>query len=352
MKISAWKILGIVLLLYAFVVGLYIPLKPGILNVDPNVAQSGTRLTLNIEGYNTSFLKVDSINCWLKFDSIHFVKANHIDKKTNVNLIAEFLIPNQLPDSTATNPTTLLIEDKLHGTILRPDAVFITKDTAQTSASDSISWAKIPTHFAKISYKTFPFRNILEESIRNTYFHVPLWFAMIVLFGIACYYHVIFLRKGDLILDEKSTSFIQTGLIFGILGLLTGAVWAKYTWGAYWSGDVKQDMTAICLLIYLAYFVLRASFDDEWKKARLSAVYGIFAFVSVFPLLFVIPRMKDSLHPGNGGNPALGSGDLDNTMRMVFYPSVIGFIILGIWISTLIYRYVRLKNIILERKQK
>jgi heme exporter protein C len=115
-------------------------------------------------------------------------------------------------------------------------------------------------------------------------------------------------------------------------------LWAKHTWGAYWSWDVKQNMTAIALLIYCAYFILRGAFEDEERKARLSAIYNIFAFSTLIPLLFVIPRMTDSLHPGAGGNPAFGGDDLDRTMRMVFYPAGIGWTLLGFWIASLAYR--------------
>jgi heme exporter protein C len=97
-------------------------------------------------------------------------------------------------------------------------------------------------------------------------------------------------------------------------------------------------------LIYAAYFVLRGSFDDGQKKARLSAIYNIFAFASFMPLVWILPRLTDSLHPGNGGNPAFGKYDMNNEMRMVFYPAIIGWIILGTWVSTLAYRYRIVKN--------
>ncbi|MEL6923730.1 MAG: cytochrome c assembly protein, partial [Bacteroidota bacterium] len=65
----------------------------------------------------------------------------------------------------------------------------------------------------------------------------------------------------------------------------------------------------------------------------------IFAFAALIPLIFVIPRMTEgSLHPGNGGNPGFGGEDLDNTMRMVFYPAIIGWILMGMWMSRLVYR--------------
>ena len=88
----------------------------------------------------------------------------------------------------------------------------------------------------------------------------------------------------------------------------------------------------------MAYFVLRGSISDVDKKARLSAVYNIFAFVALIPLIYVIPRLFSSLHPGSGGNPAFGSQDLDNTMRMIFYPIIIGWTLFGFWMASVMYR--------------
>jgi len=124
-------------------------------------------------------------------------------------------------------------------------------------------------------------------------------------------------------------------IVYGMLGLATGSVWAKYTWGTWWTTDVKLNMAAVSMLIYLAYGILRAAIDDLDKRARLSAIYSIFAFVAMIPLLFVFPRMTSSLHPGNGGNPALGGEDLDNTLRMVFYPAIIGLFLFGMWIASI-----------------
>ena len=142
----------------------------------------------------------------------------------------------------------------------------------------------------------------------------------------------------------RATALVTAGTVFGILGLVTGMWWSNYTWGAPWSWDVKQNTSAICLLIYMAYFILRSSFEDPERKARISAAYNVFAAAMIIPLLFVIPRMTDSLHPGNGGNPAFGGEDLDNTMRMVFYPAVIAWTLLGLWISNILFRLKRVEE--------
>ena len=180
-----------------------------------------------------------------------------------------------------------------------------------------------------------PRLNILNETIRNLYFHVPMWFTMIVLFAGAFGYSIKYLRTGDLKDDVYAVQFTNTGIFFSILGMLTGMEWAQYTWGAAWSNDPKQLGTALSMLIYFAYTILRGGLKDDEKKAKISAVYNVFAFAMMIPLIFILPRMVDSLHPGNGGNPAFKQYDLDSGMRMVFYPAVIGWILLGMWIATL-----------------
>jgi len=133
-------------------------------------------------------------------------------------------------------------------------------------------------------------------------------------------------------------------LLFCALGLVTGALWARATWGAFWTNDVKLNGAAVTALIYLAYLVLRGSIPDAHKRARLAAIYNIFAFVLLVLFLFVLPRLNaiDSLHPGNGGNSGFGDLDMDNRLRTVFYPAVLGWILLGIWMFTLRNRAARI----------
>ena len=134
------------------------------------------------------------------------------------------------------------------------------------------------------------------------------------------------------------------GIILGILGLITGSIWARFTWGAWWVNDAKLNGAAICMLIYLAYVVLRNSIEDELQRARISAVYNIFAWSTLLPLLYILPRLTDSLHPGSGENPGFNIYDLDYNLRLVFYPSIIGWTLLGIWIIQLRVRYKIVKS--------
>ena len=176
---------------------------------------------------------------------------------------------------------------------------------------------------------------ILNETIRNLYFHVPMWFAMTLFLLVAAVYSVIFLNKGNLKDDRISIAFIHTGMLFGVLGLLTGMMWAKFTWGTFWTKDPKLNAAAIAMLLYSAQMVLRGAIEDEDKKARITAIYNIFAFPTFMALIYIMPRLTDSLHPGNGGNPGFNAYDRNREMNMIFYSSIIGFMLLGTWISTL-----------------
>ena len=121
-------------------------------------------------------------------------------------------------------------------------------------------------------------------------------------------------------------------------------IWAKFTWGTFWTNDPKLNGSAIGMLIYLGYFVLRSSVKDESKRGKISSVYNVFAFAMLIPLIFILPRMADSLHPGNGGNPGFNVYDMNSQLRIVFYPAVVGFILLGIWITDLRLKIDELKK--------
>ncbi len=135
---------------------------------------------------------------------------------------------------------------------------------------------------------------ILNESIRNLYFHVPMWFVLLFQMTISVVYALKFLSTNDLKNDIISVSSAQVGFFFSIPVILTGMLWAKSTWGTYWTfADPKLNGVAMAILVYIAYFILRQSTEDEIKKAKLSAVYNIFAYVMMMVFIMILPRMTD-----------------------------------------------------------
>ncbi len=187
-----------------------------------------------------------------------------------------------------------------------------------------------------------PYLGNLYESIRNLFFHVPMWFGMMALLTTSVVYAIKYLQNPNVKNDIYSVEYAKMGSLFGVFGMVTGSIWATYAWGEPWSNDPKQILAAIALLIYAAYFILRNSIADLDKRAKIGAVYNVFACAMLIPTLWIIPRMVESLHPGGqgvDGNPGINGKDLDPTMRLVFWPAVFGWTLLGVWITTLKTRF-------------
>lgn len=193
---------------------------------------------------------------------------------------------------------------------------------------------------------------ILNETIRVLYFHVPMWFGMLILLTVSVVYSIKYLRTPSQKVDSYAVEFANAGILFGVLGILSGALWANFTWGSPWSSDPKQNASAIALLIYFAYLILRNSLEDEQQRAKISAIYNIFAYATLIPLLFILPRLTDSLHPGNGGNPGFNAYDLDSKLRLVFYPAILGWTLLGVWFTSLRIRIKALNHILDEKNEE
>ena len=194
-----------------------------------------------------------------------------------------------------------------------------------------------------------PFIPILEQTARNIFFHVPMWMAMYSMFLISLYYSIQYLINPRWVCDVKAEASAKTGVVFGICGLLTGSLWARFTWGTWWTfAEPKMNLAALALMIYVAYFMLRSAFDDQKKRARISAVYNIFAVTTIPFLLYVVPRQLTSLHPGAEGNPAF-SEITAAELRFILYPAMMGFIALSYWVYDITYRAKRVQYIAEQR---
>ncbi len=193
---------------------------------------------------------------------------------------------------------------------------------------------------------------ILEQSARNLFLHVPMWFTMTIAFGMAFYFSLRYLNDENIQWDMKAETATAVGLVFGICGLLTGSLWAKFTWGSWWTfSEPKMNLSALAMLIFVAYFILRKAFNDPARRAKISAVYNIFGVTTIPFLLYIIPRQLPSLHPGADGNPAFSDMTAPE-LRLIFYPAVIGFMALALWIMDVVNRSKKLELLVTEKSGK
>lgn len=183
-----------------------------------------------------------------------------------------------------------------------------------------------------------PVLPIVNETIRILYYHLPMWFAMFTLYMISVIYSIRYLSTNKPEHDYVAVESVNVGIIFCFFGLATGMLWGNFTWGDPWPNDAKLNGSAIATLMYLAYLVLRNALEEEQKRAKISAMYSIFAFPIMIVLMYILPKTTDSLHPGSGGNSGFGEFDMDNAMRAVLYPAAAGWILMGLWLLEIRYR--------------
>jgi heme exporter protein C len=175
---------------------------------------------------------------------------------------------------------------------------------------------------------------------RIFYFHVSSAWVGFFAFFVTLLSGIAFLRSGRRYWDIVGSSSAEIGVTFTAMAVVSGSVWAKPTWNSWWpwQQEPRLVLVTILLLIYLAYFMLRAFLDDEEQKARFAAVYGIVAFVSV-PLTFMSIRWWQSVHPVVFERQ--GSG-LTQSMLHTFLFCLLTFTILYL---TLLYYRVRLAGL-------
>jgi len=184
---------------------------------------------------------------------------------------------------------------------------------------------------------------MILQTMRNLFYHVGMWFGMFAMLITSFIYSLRYLRGFREKEDIRAVEAVNVGMMFGMLGIITGMVWANYTWGAPWVKDPKLNGAAVGIFIYLAYLILRGSIDDHQKRAKVSAVYNIFAFILWIVFVLILPRLSgESIHPGRETSPVLPM-HLDPGMRFVFYPAMLGWILLGFWILDIRVRIRKIK---------
>jgi len=173
----------------------------------------------------------------------------------------------------------------------------------------------------------------LGDVSRIFFFHVPVAWVAVLAFFVSMLNSILFLRKSDILYDVQAVSAARLGFMFCILALITGMIFAKNTWGSYWNWDPRETSIFILILIYGAYFALRSAVEIEERRASLSAVYSVLAFLTVPFLVFVIPRAYQSLHPAASIVDSKLRFQLPLPYLLVFLCAILGFTMIFIWID-------------------
>lgn len=216
----------------------------------------------------------------------------------------------------------------------------------------SIAGIAFPIVERPSSWYQFPFIPGLGENAKIIFFHVPTAWITVIAFLMSSIYSFKYLKNKNLDDDAKAYVANQLGIIFCILATVTGAVWAKFAWGAFWSWDPRQTSIFALLLIYGAWFALRSSIESEEKRATLSSVYSLIAFVTVPFFIFIMPRIMTGLHPGSADDDNAGpivNFKMNANMQLIFFLSLTAFTILYFWMWNLGYKSILLKDKLVKK---
>jgi heme exporter protein C len=181
-------------------------------------------------------------------------------------------------------------------------------------------------------------------SSRIVFFHVPMAWGSFLGFIAAAVWSVMYLVRRNPRHDRAAAAAIQLGLLFGTLATVTGALWARIEWGAWWNWDPRQTSILATLIFYAAYLALRQSVEDPRLRGVLAAAYALLGLVITPYLFWVVPRITFSLHPDPVVNSA-GKVAMDTPNQQVLYASGLGFAALFFWIHNLQCRLTALREL-------
>ena len=186
----------------------------------------------------------------------------------------------------------------------------------------------------------------LGEFTRVLYFHVPMAWITVLAFLLSAVYSILYLKNKNMKFDHQAEAANQLGILFAILATVTGSIWAKMAWGSFWNWDPRETSIFILLLIYAAYFALRSAIEQEDRRAALSAVYSILAFVTVPFFIFIVPRVYEGLHPDVVGEVVKASDKkmvMGPKILLVFLSSLGGFTALFVWMVKMKFDFIKLR---------
>jgi len=158
---------------------------------------------------------------------------------------------------------------------------------------------------------------------RIFFFHFPCSIAVTLLMFVTGYHCIRYLLTRDRTWDVKALAAQELAMIFGLLVMATGIIFSFVQWGDWWQWDPRQYSFLLVLLIYFAYFVLRASFEDPEKRARISAAYAAASILPNLFLIFIFPRLpgieNKSFHPSDTITGGLMDGDYGRTILCTLF---------------------------------
>jgi heme exporter protein C len=153
---------------------------------------------------------------------------------------------------------------------------------------------------------------------RIIFFHVPAAITGMLGYFTALVLSLLYLTSKNLRYDSLAASVVEVSVIFSVVNIVTGSIWARVIWGIWWTWDYRLTSALVCILIFSAYLMLRRAIDEPSQRARLSAALCIFGCVDVVIVWKSIEWFRNQ-HPGPVLSIRTGGGNIDPFMERMLY---------------------------------
>ena len=177
-----------------------------------------------------------------------------------------------------------------------------------------------------------PTELVMGDVQRVFYFHIGTAWTALLGFILAAVFSVVYLITKDLKWDRFQVAAIEVSLVFFLITIVLGSIWARPAWNTWWTWDPRLTTAAVTELIYVAYFMLRQGIDDPDRRARFGAVYALVGGLSA-PITFFAIRLFRTIHPvviGGSNAEAEGGFSMTADMRTAFFVALIAFTVIFI----------------------
>jgi len=173
---------------------------------------------------------------------------------------------------------------------------------------------------------------------RIMYVHFPSWIATGLAYLTAFVCSLLYLVRRTPRLDYLAHALVEVGVLFNATGLITGSIWGRPTWGVWWTWDPRLTTTAIMLVMFAGYLIVRAFIEDPDARARVAALVGIVGFVNV-PIVYMSVRWWRTLHQVQS-SPSTVHPDMVVALRVM----MVTFALLACYLMTRRYELARLEG--------
>jgi heme exporter protein C len=187
-----------------------------------------------------------------------------------------------------------------------------------------------------------PDESTMHEIQRVFYFHLASWMAMFTALTLAFVANVAWLITRKPRWDWLGVASVEVGVVSCTAGLITGVLWGRPAWGIWWTWDARLTTAFILWILYICYLLLRGLIEEPQRRASLSAVFGIFAFLDA-PLVYASNRLWRTQHPA----PVIFGGEnsgLDPTMGKVLVVCIVAVMAMMVLVLMDRYRLERMRH--------